>query len=294
MPNTEFLQELNFDSLKEIAQKEGLSKVPKNYEKEDIIKFLDGVLTTQKIKLYKKEYFERVIERETKTIRERISEKGFREQGTEITTTTFDRNAAITALLRSRINRMVVEEIANKIREDIPSGSGINYWDRMSDKMLETLHDVFIEKKEDKTGRFFEFRCAEYLAGRDKNISRIGIDIKNNDTGNIEMDILGYRADGSIRFMAECKDKKSVEYKDITAWLKRAEALYDKGLKFAYFFSSAGYTQGTIDRVKTMPNVLQEEDGCYIIDSGGMFKKPKDIFLAIFDVRNDKFIKVFP
>ncbi|MCL4341061.1 MAG: hypothetical protein M1431_03060 [Candidatus Thermoplasmatota archaeon] len=294
MPNTNFLQELNIETLKDIAQKEGLAKVPKNYEKEDIVKFLDGVLTAQKIKFYKKEYFERVIERETQTIREKISERGFMEQSSEITTTTFDRNAAITALLRSRINRMVVEQIANKIRDDIPTGSGINYWDRMSDRMLEILHDVFIVKKEDKTGRYFEFRCAEYLAGKDKNISRIGIDVKNSDTGNIEMDILGYRADESIRFMAECKDKKSVEYKDITAWLKRAEALYDKGLKLAYFFSSAGYTQGTIDRVKTMPNVLQEEDGAYVIDSGGMFKKPKYIVLTIFDVRNDKFIKVFP
>ena len=293
MSNTDFLQELNLETLKEIAQKEGLAKVPKNYGKEDIVKFLDGVLTTQKIKFYKKEYFERVIERETQTVREKISEHGFREQSSEITTTTFDRNATITALLRTRINKMVVEQIANKIREDIPSGSGIGYWDKMSDRMLKTLHEAFIDKKEDKTGRYFEFRCAEYLASKDKNISRIGIDVKNSETGNMEMDILGYRADGSIRSMAECKDKKSVEYKDITAWLSRAEKLYDKGLSFAYFFSSAGYTQGTIDRVKTMPNVLPE-DGIYILNGGGIFKKPETITLRIFDARNDKFIQVFP
>ena len=78
MQNDNFLQELNVETLKEIAQKEGMTKVPKNYEKEDLVRYLEGVLTSAKIKLYKSEYFERVTERETKTIREKISEKGLR------------------------------------------------------------------------------------------------------------------------------------------------------------------------------------------------------------------------
>lgn len=292
MANSDFLQELNLDTLKEIAQNEGMSKVPVNFEKEDLVKYLVGVLTTQKLRFYKKEFYERVIERDVKTVHEKITERGFTSESAELNETTFDRNSAIMNLARSRINKMVIEEIANRTRENIPNGSGFSFWDKMSDNMLQTLHEVFIDKKDDKRGRFFEFRCAEWLARKDKSISKLGIDVKNSQTNNIEMDIIGYRADGSIRFMAECKDR-SVKYPDITAWLKRAESLYEEGLKTTYFFSSAGYTQGTIDRVETMPNVFKE-DGAYVIDSGGIFKKEKTIEIAIYDVRNGKFREEFP
>lgn len=293
MPKDNFLQQLNVETLKEIAQKEGMTKVPKNYEKEDLVKYLDGVLTSAKIKLYKSEYFERVIERETKTVKEKISERGLSESSAEISVSTFDRNSAITSLMRLHPNKMVVEAIANKIRENIPSGSGIHYYDKMSDKMLKTLYDVFIDKTEDKSGRYFEYRCGQHLADNTTNVVKLEFDVKNRDTNNIEMDIIGYRADGTIRVMAECKDRKSVLYDDITKWLKNAELLYDLGAKSAVFYSSAGYTQGTIDRIRTMKDVY-EEDGYYVIEGGGMFKKEKSIKISLYELRNDKFYRVFP
>ena len=293
MPKDNFLQELSVESLKEIAQKEGMTKVPKNYEKEDLVKYLEGVLTSAKIKLYKNEYFERVTERETKTVREKISERGLRESMAEVSISNFDRNSAITSLMRSPPDKIVVEAIANKIRENLPNGSGIHYYDKMSDKMLQTLYDVFIDKKEDKSGRYFEYKCGQHIAKNVSNVVNVDFDVRNRDTNNIEIDIIGYRADGTIRVFAECKDRNSVQYSDVTKWLKNAEILYDLGAKSAVFYSSAGYTQGTIDRVRTMKNVLEEE-GLYIIEEGGMFRKEKAIKISLYELRNDKFYRVFP
>ena len=227
MSKNNFLQELNVETLKEIAQKEGMTKVPKNYEKEDLVRYLEGVLTSAKIKLYKSEYFERVTERETKTIREKISEKGLRESMAEVSISNFDRNSAITSLMRFHPNKIVVEAIANKIRENLPNGSGIHYYDKMSDRMLQTLYEVFVDKKEDKTGRYFEYRCGQHIVDNTSYVVNIDFDVRNRDTNNIEIDIIGYRADNSIRVFAECKDRNSVQYSDITKWLKNAEILYE-------------------------------------------------------------------
>ena len=293
MPKDAFLQELNVETLKEIAQKEGMTKVPDNYEKEDLVKYLDGVLTSAKIKLYKQEYFERVTERETKTVREKIREKGLIESSAEISISNFDRNSAITSLMRFHPNKIVVEAIANKIRENLPSGSGIHYYDKMSDKMLQVLYDVYIDKKEDKTGKYFEYKCGQHIADNTTNVVRIDFDVRNRDTNNIEIDVIGYRADDTIRVFAECKDRNSVQYSDITKWLKNAEILNDLGATSAVFYSSAGYTQGTIDRVRTMKSV-SEEDGNYTIEEGGVFRKKKVIKISLYELRNDKFYKVFP
>lgn len=293
MSKNNFLQELNVETLKEIAQKEGMTKVPKNYEKEDLVRYLEGVLTSAKIKLYKSEYFERVTERETKTIREKISEKGLRESMAEVSISNFDRNSAITSLMRFHPNKIVVEAIANKIRENLPNGSGIHYYDKMSDRMLQTLYEVFVDKKEDKTGRYFEYRCGQHIVDNTSYVVNIDFDVRNRDTNNIEIDIIGYRADNSIRVFAECKDRNSVQYSDITKWLKNAEILYDLGAKSAVFYSSAGYTQGTIDKVRTMKNI-SDEDGFYIIEEGGMFRKEKAIKISLYELRNDKFYRVFP
>ena len=57
MARTDFLLKLDKKDLKNILQKEGLRTIPKNYEKEDFVKFLEGVLTSEKIKKYQEEYY---------------------------------------------------------------------------------------------------------------------------------------------------------------------------------------------------------------------------------------------
>ncbi|MDA8142594.1 MAG: hypothetical protein M0T81_01270 [Thermoplasmatales archaeon] len=43
MARTDFLLKLDKKDLKNIAQKEGLKTIPKNYEKDDFVKFLEGL-----------------------------------------------------------------------------------------------------------------------------------------------------------------------------------------------------------------------------------------------------------
>jgi hypothetical protein len=132
MPKTDFLLELDEKALKDIAQKEGLKTIPKNYGKDDFIKFLEGVLTAEKIKKYKAEYYERETVRDIH-IKERIKEKGFKEEKEEVTKISMNKHEAIVSLQKERISKKVLEEIANFLHEPIPTGSGVKLYDGMND-----------------------------------------------------------------------------------------------------------------------------------------------------------------
>ena len=148
MANTDFLLELKKNDLKEIAQKEGLKAIPKNYEKEDFVKFLDGVLTSEKIKKYREEYYERETVRDIH-IHEKIKEKGFKKEKEETTKISLNRHEAIVNLQKERISKKVLEEIANFLHEPLPMGSGVKLYDSMNEKMLNVVKEIFIDNKED-------------------------------------------------------------------------------------------------------------------------------------------------
>ena len=122
MAKTDFLLELDKKALRDIAQKEGLKTIPKNYEKDDFVKFLEGVLTVEKIKRYREEYYERETERDIH-IHEKVKESGFRSEKEEITKISVNRHEAIVNLQKERISKKVLEEIANYLHEPLPSGS---------------------------------------------------------------------------------------------------------------------------------------------------------------------------
>ncbi|MDA8142593.1 MAG: hypothetical protein M0T81_01265 [Thermoplasmatales archaeon] len=56
--------------------------------------------------------------------------------------------------------------------------------------------------------------------------------------------------------MAECKDR-TVSFEDVDKWIANMEKLVQEypNLSKAYFFSSKGYSQGVVDRVKNNSNV---------------------------------------
>ena len=202
MANTDFLLELKKNDLKEIAQKEGLKAIPKNYEKEDFVKFLDGVLTSEKIKKYREEYYERETVRDIH-IHEKIKEKGFKKEKEETTKISLNRHEAIVNLQKERISKKVLEEIANFLHEPLPMGSGVKLYDSMNEKMLNVVKEIFIDNKEDKTGRYFEFRCANWIDYNERGISRIEVRHKFPKIG--EIDITGFDQQDEPALMAECK-----------------------------------------------------------------------------------------
>jgi hypothetical protein len=289
MAKTDFLLELKKDDLKEIAQKEGLKTVPKNYEKEDFIKFLEGVLTAEKIKKYREEYYEEETVRDIH-IHEKVKERGFRSEREETSKISMNRHEAIVNLQKERVSKKVLEEIANFLHEPLPTGSGVKLYDNMNDRMLNVVKEIFFDKKEDKTGRYFEFRCANWLDYNEKGISRLEMRHKFPKIG--EIDIVGFDSEDEPFLMAECKDRP-VSFEDIDKWIANMEKLAQEyqNLSKAYFFSSKGYSQGVIDRVKNNPNIIPST-GEYALKKGILSKSYID--LKIYDNRGDKFLKQFP
>ena len=253
MARTDFLLKLDKKDLKNIAQKEGLKTIPKNYEKDDFVKFLEGVLTTEKIKQYREEYYEKETVRDIH-IHEKIREKGFKTESVENTKITMNRHEAIVNLQKERISKKVLEEIANFLHEPLPSGSGVKLYDDMNDKMLNVVREIFFDKTEDKTGRYFEFRCANWLDYNEKGLSRLEVRHKFPKIG--EIDIVGFDYEDELALMAECKDR-TVSFEDVDKWIANMEKLVQEypNLSKAYFFSSKGYSQGVVDRVKNNSNV---------------------------------------
>lgn len=95
MTKAQLLSKLDEKALRNIAKNEQL-KVPKSYQKPDLVKFLEGTLTLQKIKEYTLEAYERTTEREI--IRETIKEKGIRIKTDETTTIRFNKRVVIKQL----------------------------------------------------------------------------------------------------------------------------------------------------------------------------------------------------
>jgi hypothetical protein len=107
-----------------------------------------------------------------------------------------------------------------------------------------------------------------------------------------EIDITGFNSNDEPKLMAECKDRPA-SIEDIDKWIANVEKLsieFDS-LKMAYFFSSRGFSQGVVDRVKNNQNV-DSSTGEFVIKKGILNKSYVE--LRIYDVRGDKFLRQFP
>ena len=201
-----------------------------------------------------------------------------------------NRHEAIVNLQKERISKKVLEEIANFLHEPLPSGSGVKLYDNMNEKMLNVVREIFFDNKEDKTGRYFEFRCANWLDYNEKGLSRLEVRHKFPKIG--EIDIVGFDQQDEPILMAECKDR-TVSFEDVDKWIANMEKLVQEypNLSKAYFFSSKGYSQGVVDRVRNNANVNQST-GDYTLKRGILSKAY--VKLKIYDNRGDKFLKQFP
>ena len=111
MTKAEVLAKLDENALREIAKKVDFS-VPKNYSKRDLVKYLEGMLTLEKIK----EYTAEVYEKETKRtiIHETIKEKGIRVKAKETTIIKFDKLSLIRELSGQKIDLQILKAVAKQ------------------------------------------------------------------------------------------------------------------------------------------------------------------------------------
>ena len=296
MPSTSFLKKLGDNDLEELVKNEGLRIIPKNYEREDLIKYLEGVLTLERIKRYKEQYFERDVERDIH-IHEKIKERGYKASSIEKTKVKFDRNEIIVGLSKSKITKQVIESITTYLHEPMASGTGVNFYDKMSEKTLKLLNCIFLERSADYSGINFEFLCTNWLVRNHREISRVENRHKFPKIG--EIDIVGYDHRDLPVVIGECKDR-SVSYSDVDKWIRNSKSLAEEygdqlmdantdelTIIHSYFFGSRGYSQGVIDRVKNDNNV---DDGAYVIPTGLLGRKRMALFkIFMYDVRDGKF-----
>jgi Holliday junction resolvase-like predicted endonuclease len=301
----DLLQKLDEEQLQRVAKKEGLKVIPRTFKKRDIVKYLDGVLTLEQIKEYVGEYYERETERTI--VHERIKEKGIRVTKKETTRATIDKRGLVYEVLgqekREKISKEVLEEIAHYLHEPVPSGRGFELYDGMSDKMLQTVHAIFVAKESGMRGRSLEFRFANWLQRKlPEGVARLKVRHEVSRVG--EIDVIGLDSKDRPLVMAECKDRP-VKFEDLDKWLSNVKRLYSEGqmlLEAAYFVSSAGYTQGTIDRIKDLPEV-DGRSGVLKMGLGATLRsffgdseasKAGKVRLTLLDLRDDRFVQMFP
>lgn len=298
----DLLTKFDEDGLKKIAKSEGYP-IPKTFGKRELVKYLDGMLTLEKIKEYTAEIYEKETKREI--IRETIKEKGIRVKAKETEKIELNKPELLHEIITNKvkIDKSVLEELATYLHEPMPNGSGYNLYNNMNEKMLEAVHKIFIKNETDGKGRYLEYQFANFLMKHTKaDLVRIKIRAELPKVG--EIDILGYDSDDQPILIAECKDRP-VKYEDVDKWImntKRIHSQFEGTLQESYFVGSSGYTQGTVKHVEDLGEVDPRKG---ILNMGGMalikdlFNTNKGrnsgkVFIEMYDVRNSQFLKILP
>ena len=308
MTQAELLTKLDEKALRNIAKNEELT-IPNSYRKRDLVKFLEGTLTLQKIKEYTMETYEKETKRTI--IHETIKEKGIRLKTKEIAVISFNKRAVIKQLANTeKIHPYVLEDISNRYNEPILKGKGIDLYNKMSDRMLETLNCIFIQKtierKGEPRGLFLEFRTANFLKQNSK-LKIEQIKVRQPLSGN-EIDVVGFDKNGNPIVVAECKDRV-VNKADLDKWIANSRIIfrdYKGTLQEACFVTSKRLSTENIERIKHSPDIEKdkgqlrmisgklEKFGQFLFNDERPLKESGKVYLSIYEARRNQFNKVFP
>jgi hypothetical protein len=303
MTKAELLSKLDEKVLKDIAKNEEFS-FPKTYGKRELVKYLAGMLTLEKIK----EYTAEIYEKETKRtiIHETVKERGIRLKAKETTKIQFDKLQVIRELNKQKVDSQVLNAVANKMGEPIPKGKSFELYDGMSDNMLDYLNRIFVNGELDSEGRFIEFRTANFIKQRNKSaIKRIEIRKKLDKIG--EIDIIGYDSDNKPLVMAECKGKRPIK-DEMAKWLENTRRVYekDRSLVASLFVTSNRLTPENLDYIGDCKDVdtktgqlrlvkgIIERSVQYFFNDDKSTSESGKVYLSIYEVRQGVFTKVFP
>lgn len=228
---------------------------------------------------------------------EKLKEKG--------KTKTRVRGELIADLLKKKVklHSSLIEEFGEIFRfHPKTRGNLFDIYDTFTDEALEVVYDCFVERKLDPRGRFLEYRFAQWLAEKDKEINKIAIDKNISSIG--EIDVVGYDKYGKIISIAECKARKSKASKeDIDPWLRSVELVFNftrGSLRKAYFVNVAGFTDGIKERMLEDKRI--SENGFFLLEKSPLkivkgeiiigFKNGVNIYLC--EERSGQLRQVFP
>lgn len=302
MTKTELLAKIDEKTLRGIAKNENYH-IPKNFDKRDLVKYLAGSLTLQKIKEYTAEVYERTTKREI--IRETIKEKGIRIKAKETSQVSFNKIDVIRELTKEKINNIVLEELARNLKQPNPSGKGFNLYDSMPDEMLDYLNRVFINKESDGRGLFLEYRTANFIKQKSK-IKIENLKIRHHPARRDEIDVTGYNSKNKPVVIAECKDRH-VKKEDMAKWLINSIQIFQEfngSLQESYFVTSDRITDQNYSYVADYKDVDSKEG---ILKIRGLFSGllrnlnddktvtgSRGLALFVYEVRQNEFVKIFP
>jgi len=245
---TKLLSKLNTNQLKEIALAEGI-KLPKRARKSVIIQKLLK-LSMSKIKEYVAEYEEEEITRRT-IIEEKIRRRRIRAAVREEKKVEVElKDTKIVSLLDAKIDRKIIEIIANKYRSKIEGRSIPKILKSLNDGALDALYRTFVKHEKDRKGLFLEFRAANFIRRKYKDLAD-KIVIRKRHLGDIprEFDVVCYDKKGRLKILCECKSKsKPVSVKDMNDFIANVKAIlknknYTEHFEYAFFFTTSDYTQ---------------------------------------------------
>ncbi|MCL4320819.1 MAG: hypothetical protein M1323_05615 [Candidatus Thermoplasmatota archaeon] len=186
------IEKLSFAELKSIAKKSGLKTIPRTYKKADLIKYITENSTEEKRKAWIKELNEKEVK-----VEERNNAVPKKDEKNE----SFSRKEYIVDLQKEKIHRIVVEAACEHFKEPLPKGTGVNFYDGMSDELLKHLHDVFVKKYDDPEGKNFELRSANWLVYRIKEVGAIRT--RHTLPNTQELRLIGFDVEGLPYFIGE-------------------------------------------------------------------------------------------
>jgi hypothetical protein len=303
MTKAELLSKLDEKALRNIAKNENFT-VPKTYDKQDLVKYLEGTLTLQKIKEYTCEIYEKETKRTI--IHETIKEKGIRIKAKESLEVKFDKLEVIRELTqKEKIDSLVLKEIARNLKQPLPKGRGFDLYDKMNEEMLQFINNVFVKKESDGHGLFLEYRTANFLVQNAKT-KIVRIEIRHKCSNSDEIDVTGFNSQGKPVIIAECKDKHAKK-EDIAKWIKNSKQIFQDNngsLEESYFVTSDKFTDQNYGYIEEFRDIDSKKG---ILKIHGFLRglirnlgdektltESRGLSMSIYEVRQNQFVKVFP
>lgn len=152
-----------------------------------------------------------------------------------------------------RLNPSILRDMGKTYRfHPVFRGGLFKIYEAFNKRGLEMAYKCFITKEFDQTGKCLEYRFAQWLAKKHKQIKAWIFRRRFSPVG--EIDIIGYNENDDVIVIAECKCRKGKAKKqNLDKWIANVKLIKQKDiapdLKIAYFVNLGGYTQETLDRL---------------------------------------------
>ena len=282
------LDEISFADLKSIAKKTGLEAIPRTYKKEDLKKYIIENSNEKQREAWIKELKHSAPDQKGKE-----NEKNKKPVQKE----SFSRKEHIVDLQKEKIHRIAVEAACELFNEPMPKGTGVGFYDGMSDKLLKQLFEIFVKKLDDPDGKYFELRSANWLVYRIKEIGAMRT--RHTLPGSQELRMIGFDVEGLPYLIGEFSDKGEAE-SDFKRAIENARRVldnygqklikkYKKAWMRVYFFVPGEQSENLLKIIKEDKTI--DNEGIQRVKRG-FLKTDHFIKISAFRVNGNKYEEI--